>query len=92
MVASAGWTVASGTLTQVGAGVAVKVEARPEVEDVVPLLAADPQPTVVGGLAFPLVFGGILSAVAFRSLLTGQRWWILSGIVLFSLVGGLIVS
>lgn len=91
-VASAGSTAVSGTLTQVGTGIAKSMGTEPIIEDIVPLPAADPTGTGIGGLAFPLVFGGIVPAVAFRSLLSGHRTWILGGIVLFALVGGFIVS
>lgn len=91
-VASAGSTAVSGTLTQAGQAIGKEMKVEPRVDDVVALPEADPTGTGIGGLAFPLVFGGIVPAVAFRSLLAGHRSWILGGIVLFSLVGGFIVS
>lgn len=91
-VASAGSTAVSGTLTEVGTSIAQSMGEQPTVEDIVPLPAADPTGVGIGGLAFPLVFGGIVPAVAFRSLLSGHRVWVLGGIILFSLVGGFIVS
>ncbi|QCB27347.1 ABC transporter permease [Corynebacterium endometrii] len=91
-VASAGSTAVSGTLTQMGQEVAAQAQLEPVVDDVVALPAADKTGTGIGGLAFPLVFGGIVPVVAFRALLAGHRSWILGGIVIFSLVGGFIVS
>lgn len=91
-VASAGSTAVSGTLTQTGQAIGKQMQIEPRVDDIVALPDADPTGTGIGGLAFPLVFGGIVPAVAFRSLLAGHRSWILGGIVLFSLVGGFIVS
>lgn len=91
-VASAGSTAVSGTLTQTGQAIGKQMSLEPKVDDIVALPEADPTGTGIGGLAFPLVFGGIVPAVAFRSLLTGHRSWILGGIVLFSLVGGFIVA
>lgn len=91
-VASAGSTAVSGTLTQAGQAIGKEMNLEPQVDDVVALPQADPTGTGIGGLAFPLVFGGIVPAVAFRSLLAGHRSWILGGIVLFSIVGGFIVA
>ena len=91
-VASAGSTAVSGTLTQTGQAIGKQMSLEPQVDDIVALPEADPSGTGIGGLAFPLVFGGIVPAVAFRSLLAGHRSWILGGIVLFSLVGGFIVA
>lgn len=91
-IASAGSTAVSGTLSQTGAMIAQSIQAEPMVDDIVALPAADPTGTGIGGLAFPLVFGGIVPAVAFRALLSGHRLWILGGILIFSAAGGFIVS
>lgn len=91
-VTSAGSTAVSGTLTQAGQAIGKEMQLEPKLDDVIALPKADPTGTGIGGLAFPLVFGGIVPAVAFRSLLAGHRSWILGGIVIFSLVGGFIVS
>lgn len=91
-VASAGSTAVSGTLTQMGQAIAKQANLEPRVDDIVALPAADKTGTGIGGLAFPLVFGGIVPVVAFRALLAGHRNWIMGGIIVFSLVGGFIVS
>lgn len=91
-VASAGSTAVSGTLTQMGQAIAKQANLEPRVDDIVALPAADKTGTGIGGRAFPLVFGGIVPVVAFRALLAGHRNWIMGGIIVFSLVGGFIVS
>ena len=91
-VASAGSAAISGTVTttaqalaQVGGGSAV-------VTDVVPLPDDDPTGIGIGGLAFPLVFGGIVPAVAFRKVFARSLGWAVAGIAAFSVVGGVIVA
>ena len=91
-VASAGSTAISGTVTATGSGIAQALHRDVVVEDVVALPPRDPIGAGVGGLAFPLVFGGIVPAVAFRSLLPGHRYLVLAGLVGFSLVGGFVVA
>lgn len=91
-VASAGSTAISGALTAAaetladGAGLALTVV------DAVPLPASDPAGLGIGGLAFPLVFGGIVPAVAFRAVFARRLGWAIGGIVVFSAVGGLAVA
>ena len=91
-VASAGSTAISGAVSNAGAMVAGSMGAQTEIIDVVPLPDADPTGVGIGGLAFPLVFGGIVPAVAFRSMLAGRRGWILTGLLGFSVAGGLVVA
>ncbi|MBP3044499.1 hypothetical protein KKR91_12980 [Arthrobacter jiangjiafuii] len=91
-VASAGSTAISGTVSTSGAALAGSMRAEAEIVDVVPLPAADPTGVGIGGLAFPLVFGGIVPAVAFRSMLPGRRGWIFAGLLGFSVVGGFVVA
>lgn len=91
-VASADSTAVSGTIDAAGTAIADSSGSETTVTDVVPLPAEDPTGVGIGGLAFPLVFGGIVPAVAFRSLLPGRRGWILAGLLGFSLVGGLTVA
>ncbi|MFZ3415474.1 hypothetical protein [Arthrobacter sp. 3Tela_A] len=91
-VASAGSTAVSGTISNVGATMAGAEGQTAEVVDVVPLPDADPTGVGIGGLAFPLVFGGIVPAVAFRSMLSGKRWWIFAGLTGFSVAGGFVVA
>ncbi|MCQ1945505.1 hypothetical protein [Arthrobacter sp. zg-Y1116] len=91
-VASAGSTAVSGTVSNVGATMAGSTGQTAEIVDVVPLPAGDPTGVGIGGLAFPLVFGGIVPAVAFRSMLPGKRWWILAGLTGFSVAGGFVVA
>ncbi|MGW9403123.1 hypothetical protein ACWGQ2_04040 [Arthrobacter sp. NPDC055585] len=91
-VASAGSTVISGTISAAGTELAQDLQRQPEVTDVVPLPEADPAGVGIGGLAFPLVFGGIVPAVAFRSMLPGKRGWIFAGLTGFSIAGGFVVA
>ncbi|WP_404320500.1 hypothetical protein [Arthrobacter luteolus] len=91
-VASAGSTAVSGTVSNVGATMAGSMGQTAEIVDVVPLPSADPTGVGIGGLAFPLVFGGIVPAVAFRSMLSGKRWWIFAGLTGFSVAGGFVVA
>lgn len=92
LVAGAGSTAVSGTLGATGASLADALGVGSTVTDVVALPAADPAGVGIGGLAFPLVFGGIVPAVAFRSLFPGRRAWILSGLLGFSVIGGAVVA
>lgn len=91
-VASAGSTAVSGAIAAIGEQVAEALYLDSGVTDVVALPAADPTGVGIGGLAFPLVFGGIVPVVAYRSVLAGRRSWILAGLVGFSAVGGLVVA
>ncbi|WP_144795662.1 hypothetical protein [Microbacterium paludicola] len=91
-VAGAGAPAIAGAVSTAGASVAAGIGTVPEVVDVVPLPDTDPTGVGIGGLAFPLVFGGIVPAVAFRSLLPGRRGWIFAGLTGFSVIGGLVVA
>ena len=91
-VASAGSTAVSGTIDAVGNAVAAELGRDATVTDVVPLPVGDPSGIGIGGLAFPLVFGGIVPAVAFRTLLPRRRGWILAGLLGVSVVGGVVVA
>lgn len=82
----------SGSITAAGNAAASAAGVQNVIDDVVPLPQTDPTGVGVGGLAFPLVFGGIVPAVAFRALLPGRRGWILAGLIGFSAVGGVIVA
>jgi hypothetical protein len=62
------------------------------VTDVVPLPDGDPSGLGIGGLAFPLVFGGIVPVVAFGSLFPRNNGWRLAGLAVFAGVGGLLVA
>lgn len=91
-VASAGSTAISGTVTATGTQLGKALQREPVIDDVVALPDGDPIGAGIGGLAFPLVFGGIVPAVAFRALLAGHRNVILAGLIGFSLVGGFVVA
>ncbi len=91
-VASAGSAVISGAISTTAQAIADAAGVPVTVTDVVPLPAADPSGLGIGGLAFPLVFGGIVPAVAFRSLFKRSLGWAIAGISLFSVVGGLLVA
>ncbi|MCD9154914.1 hypothetical protein [Aeromicrobium duanguangcaii] len=90
-VASAGSTAISGSLTATAQAVGQATALPVAVSDVVPLPEADPTGIGIGGLAFPLVFGGIVPVVAFRSLFSSNRWK-LAGLGTFALAGGVIVA
>lgn len=91
-VASAGSTVISGTITALAATVADASQLETSTLDLVALPSDDPTGVGIGGLAFPLVFGGIVPVVAFASLFKSSHSWRLTGIIGFSVVGGVIVS
>lgn len=92
LVASAGSTAISGTVTAAAHQVAAASGLPVTVTDIVPLPADDPNGIGIGGLAFPLVFGGIVPVVAFRSAFPRHHSWRLAGVVLFSAVGGSLVA
>lgn len=92
LVASAGSTAISGSVTGAGQAAAAAVTATVEVVDVVPLPSGDPTGVGVGGLAFPLVFGGIVPVVAFRALFPRSTAWNVAGLAGFALVGGAVVA
>lgn len=92
MVASAGSTAISGTLTGTAQLLGGASGLPVTITDVVPLPASDPSGIGIGGLAFPLVFGGIVPVVAFRSAFPRHHSWRLAGILLFSVVGGSLVA
>lgn len=92
MVASAGSVAISGTLSATANELAAESGVSVRIVDVVPLPPADPQGIGIGGLAFPLVFGGIVPVVAFRSVFPKRNGWRLAGIVGFAAVGGIVVA
>jgi len=91
-VASAASPVISGTVTATAQALGQAVGAPVSVTDVVPLPEADPTGIGIGGLAFPLVFGGIVPAVAFRKVFSRHLGWAVAGIATFSVIGGAIVA
>ena len=91
-VASAGSAVISSTITATANALADQAGAEAYVTDVVPLPEEDPTGIGIGGLAFPLVFGGIVPAVAFRKFFPKSLGWTLGGIVTFAAVGGIAVA
>lgn len=91
-VASAGSTAISGALSQTGTAVARAVDLPPTITDVVPLPEDDPTGIGLGGLTFPLVFGGIVPVVAFGAMFPRSDRWKLAGLATFSVAGGLIVA
>jgi len=92
LVASAGSSAISGALTATGETLGDAVGLPVTVSDVVPLPAEDPTGIGIGGLAFPLVFGGIVPVVAFRALFPRSAGWRLAGLGAFALAGGTIVA
>lgn len=92
LVTSAGSTAISGTLTATAAQLAATTGLDLSVTDLVPLPAADPGGIGIGGLSFPLVFGGIVPVVAFSSVFPRKNGWRLAGIALTSVASGVIVA
>jgi len=92
LVASAGSAVISSTISATANALAGSTGAEVVVTDVVPLPDADPTGVGIGGLAFPLVFGGIVPAVAFRKVFSRSLPWAVGGILAFAAVGGITVS
>ena len=92
LVASAGSTAISGTLATTAGSLAQAMDIPLQVTDVAPLPAADPAGIGIGGLTFPLVFGGIVPVVAFKSVFPRSNGWRLAGIGLTAVASGLIVA
>lgn len=91
-VASASSPALAGAITATGNVLADGFALEAQVIDVVPLPASDPTGIGIGGLAFPLVFGGIVPVVAYRSVMAGRRGWILAGLLGFSALSGVVVA
>ena len=92
LVAGAGSTAISGSLAGTAQAVGGAIGTDVTVEDVVPLPESDPTGVGIGGLAFPLVFGGIVPVVAFRKILPRSDGWYLTGLLVFAAVGGIVVA
>ncbi|MBM7457756.1 hypothetical protein [Rhodococcus coprophilus] len=92
LVTSAGSATISGTLAGTANAIGQVTDSAVTVEDVVPLPPSDPTGVGIGGLAFPLVFGGIVPVVAFRKILPRSNGWYLAGLFTFAVVGGTIVA
>ncbi|MEO9330022.1 ABC transporter permease [Gordonia aurantiaca] len=92
LVAGAGSATISGNLAASAQAIGKMAGREVNVDDIVPLPKGDPTGIGIGGLAFPLVFGGIVPVVAFRKIFPRREGWYLAGLVGFSLVGGLIVA
>lgn len=92
LVASAGSATISGSLTGTAQAVGRALGDEVTVEDVVPLPADDPTGIGIGGLAFPLVFGGIVPVVAFRKVFERNNVAYFTSLVGFSILGGIVVS
>ncbi len=91
-MAGAGSTAISATISRTAQSLAEKAGTTAEIEDVVPLPESDPTGVGIGGLAFPLVFGGIVPAVAFRKVFSRSLGWAVGGILAFAAVGGIVVA
>lgn len=92
IVAGAGSTAIASTISATAQGVGATLGVKATTTDVVPLPAADRSGIGIGGLAFPLVFGGIVPVVAFRSAFKHSNAWKLAGLATFSLAGGIVVA
>lgn len=92
VVASAGSTAIASTISATARTIGAAMGVAVTTADVVALPSSDPSGIGIGGLAFPLVFGGIVPVVAFRSVFERSKAWRLAGLLAFSVVGGLIVA
>lgn len=92
VVASAGGAAIAQTLTATAQAVGQATGVEVTTADVVALPATDPSGIGIGGLAFPLVFGGIVPVVAFRTAFARHASWRLGGLLTFSVAGGLVVA
>ncbi|SFK03263.1 hypothetical protein [Cellulomonas sp. KH9] len=92
VVASAGGASIAQTVTATAQGLGTALGVPVSTSDVVPLPTSDPSGIGIGGLAFPLVFGGIVPVVAFRTAFARSNTWKLVGLLTFSVVGGLVVA
>lgn len=92
VVATAGGAAIAQTVTATAQGVGDALGLEVTTDDVVALPASDPSGIGIGGLAFPLVFGGIVPVVAFRTAFSRHASWRLGGLLTFSVVGGLVVA
>ncbi|WP_166133295.1 ABC transporter permease [Nocardioides ochotonae] len=92
VVASAGSPAIAGALSASAEAVGAADGAEVRVTDLVPLPEEDSSGLGIGGLAFPLVFGGIVPVVAFGSLFPHSLRWRLAGLAVFAGVGGLLVA
>ena len=92
LTASAGGAAIAGSLTTHVMTASAQLGLPVTVEDVVSLTVKDPSGIGIGGLAFPLVFGGIVPAVvAMRAFPRSLRLQLLSA-GSFAVVGGLVVT
>ncbi|MBS4753510.1 hypothetical protein KG112_11915 [Nocardioides sp. zg-ZUI104] len=92
VVATAGSPAISGSLISTAQALGQASGTPVSVTDLVPLPADDPTGVGIGGLAFPLVFGGIVPVVAFGAVFANRAGWRLGALIGFSLVGGGVVA
>lgn len=92
LVASAGGAPIEQTLTAVAAGLGESTGRQIPVVDVVPLPEEDPTGVGLAMLAFPLVFGGMIPAVALVTLFPGSLRRRLIGAAAFAILAGLTLT
>ncbi|MFD4366891.1 ABC transporter permease [Rhodococcus sp. NPDC058521] len=92
LTASAGGQQIAQVLTGVATGLGQQTGAPVPVEDVVPLPEGDPAGVGLGMLAFPLVFGGMVPAIALVSLFPRSLSRRIVGAVSFAVLAGLVVA
>lgn len=92
--ATAGAPSASGAITALGQGLAVRQHIPATVHDLVPYPHDDPHGAGLAASGLPLVFGGVLPAVLLTRLFPGHSGLVtrLVGVVLFSLMGGAAIT
>jgi len=92
VVASAGGGAIAQSVSATAQAIGTAMGVPVTTDDVVALPTTDPSGIGIGGLAFPLVFGGIVPVVAFRTAFARSNTWKLVGLLTFSVVGGLVVG
>ncbi|MCC2313282.1 hypothetical protein [Cellulomonas xiejunii] len=92
VVASAGGGAIAQSVSATAQAIGTAMGVPVTTDDVVALPTTDPSGIGIGGLAFPLVFGGIVPVVAFRTAFARSNTWKLVGLLTFSVVGGLVVA
>ncbi|MEV6201351.1 hypothetical protein AB0M64_15385 [Streptomyces sp. NPDC051771] len=92
--ATAGAPMASNALTALGNAAAAQQQVRPTVHELAPYPDDDPRGAGFGAAGLPLVFGGMIPAIALTRLFPGPAGLRtrLTGVVLFSLLAGAAVT
>ncbi|MFJ6070989.1 hypothetical protein ACIQFU_09095 [Streptomyces sp. NPDC093065] len=92
--ATAGGQLISGAISGLGTSLAERQHTAATVHDVVPFPEEDPRGTGLASAALPMVFGGMLPAIALLQFFPGHagRRTRLAGVIAFALAGGAAVT